>query len=364
MDFLDEEAFEPTAPDGGPSRRRGTPERRRQFLVRRLIGLGALILILILIVLGIKGCLNARKQRSYENYVSDVSSVVTQTKQLSTDFFGQLSNPGKLSDLAFEQQISADRGTAEGLLNTLSNISVPGNLGEAQSQMILAYELRRDGLDGINANIKAALGTGPGRTAALDAIARYMRYFLASDVLYERAKTQVDSVLSDEGIEVNGKPAKLPESVFMDDPLRWLDPLQISSALAAVAGAKNVTPGTHGLALSSTTVTPGNVVLSTDTPTTVSGSGPYTLTVGVQNQGTAEESNVIVTFQITGGPQTIEGQATIPKIVAGGTATADLRIGPNPPPGQPVNVEVTVQPVPGEQIEDNNRATYPVTFGG
>ena len=54
-----------------PRRRVGGPQRRRQqFLVRRLIGVGVGLGFLILIVIGIRGCLEARSDRGLRNYTS------------------------------------------------------------------------------------------------------------------------------------------------------------------------------------------------------------------------------------------------------------------------------------------------------
>ena len=186
--FLDEE--EPLAASGGggpPSRR--VPDRQRQIMVRRAVGVGAIVVILILLVLGIRGCLNARTQRSFENYASDLTAIATQTNQLSRDFFGRLNDPGNLSPLSFEAQIAADRGTAEGLDTRVHALDTPGDLGGAQDQLNQAYDLRRDALTGISNQMKTALGNpGPQRTAAVNSIANYMQYFLASDVLYGLAQ--------------------------------------------------------------------------------------------------------------------------------------------------------------------------------
>jgi hypothetical protein len=85
--------------------------------------------------------------------------------------------------------------------------------------------------------------------------------------------------------------------------------------------------------------------------------------VSVQNQGDSEERNIGVSFQLTGGTQTISGDGTISRIAPGGTGVAKIPIQPAPATGQELTLEVTVQPVPGEQVATNNRATYQVTFG-
>jgi hypothetical protein len=353
--FLDEEELAP--PPGGtrPPSRRG-PDRQRQILVRRAIGIGVIVIVLVLIILGIRGCLNARKTRSFENYASDLNAIATQTNQLSGEFFSKLSDPGNLSGVDFEAEIAADRGTAENLATRVDELDTPGELNDAQSELELAYNLRAQALTGISTQMSAALGNpSPARDKALSSISDYMQFFLASDVLYKQAQDQIDTELSDQGID-----EKAPASVFMTDPTRWLDPLQVASALSSISTEKT-SGGAHGLAVIQTTVQPGGVILSTDTPATITGKGKE-LQVQVSNQGSANERNVGVSFQLTGGPQTIDGSTTVPSVAAGAIQTAKLPIHPRPATDTQLTLEVTATPVPGEQITTNNRFTYQVTF--
>jgi len=356
--FLDEEELAPPPGGTGPPSRRGGSDRQRQILLRRAIGIGVVVLILILIILGIKGCLSARKTRSFENYVSDLNAVAAQTNQLSGEFFGKLSDPGNLSALDFEAEIAADRGTAENLASRVDALDTPGELSDAQNELELSYSLRAQALTGISNQMSAALGNpSPARDKALGSISDYMQYFLASDVLYRQAQDQINLELTDQGID-----EKAPASVFMTDPTRWLDPLQVASALSSISTEKTA-KGSHGLALVQTTVKPGDVILSTDTPATVAGGNESPeLEVQVSNQGSVDEKNVGVSFRLTGGPQTIDGSTTIPSIAAGAIQTATLPIKPAPAKDTLLTLEVTSIPVPGEQITTNNRFTYQVTF--
>jgi hypothetical protein len=355
--FLDDEELGP--PSGGtrPPSRRGT-DRQRQILVRRAVGVGVVIVVLILIILGIKGCLDARKTRNFENYVSDLRAITVQTNQLSGDFFGTLSDPGTSSPIDFEGSIATDRGTAQDLASRVDALDAPGELNDAQNDLELAYSLRADALSGISSKVSTALGNpGPQRTEAITSITDYMQYFLASDVLYKQAQDQIDAELSDQGID-----EKAPASVFMTDPTRWLDPLQVATALSAVSG-KKATTGAHGVAIVQTTVKPGNVALSPDTPTTIPGGDqPPEIDVEVSNQGSATEKGVGVSYSLTGGPQTIDGTTTIGTIAAGGVQTAELPVHPQPERNVELTLEVTVLPVPGEAITTNNRSTYQLTF--
>lgn len=326
--------------------------------MRRAVGIGVIVVVLILLILGIKGCLDARKTRSFENYVSDLKAITAQTNQLSGDFFGKLSDPGNASPLDFEAEIATDRGTAQNLASRVDALDTPGELNDAQSKLELSYNLRAQALSGISAQISTALGNpGPERTKALTSITNDMQSFLASDVLYKQAQSEVDTVLSDQGID-----EKAPASVFMTDPTRWLDPLQVASALSAIS-TKKTSAGAHGVAIVQTMVKPGSVVLSSDTPTTVSGgTGAPEIDVEVSNQGSATEKGVGVSYSLTGGPQTIDGTTTIPSIAAGGVQTASLPIQPSPERNVELTLEVTVLPVPGETITTNNRFTYQLTF--
>jgi hypothetical protein len=356
--FLDEEELAPPSGGGRPPSRRG-PDRQRQVLLRRAIGIGALVVILILIVLGIKGCLDARKTRSFENYVSDLSAITAQTSQLSGDFFGKLNDPGTDSAVEFKSEIASDRGTAENLASRVNGLDTPGELSDAQNELELAYQLRAQALTGISNEMSDALGNpGPTRDKALSSIANYMQYFLASDVLYKQAQGQIDTELQNQGID-----EKAPASVFMGDPTRWLDQLQVSTALSAISSSTQTTKGTHGLAIVATTVKPGDVQLSPDTPAEISGgtSGAQ-INVQVSNGGSVDEKGVGVNFSMTGGPETIQGTATIGSIAPGAIQTAALPIKPSPPRNTPLTLEVTVNPVPGEQITTNNRFTYQLTF--
>ncbi len=355
MAFLDEEELAPPRRGGRPPSRR-RPDRQRQILVRRAIAVGVIVVVLILIVLGIRGCLNARKTRSFENYVSDLRAITVQTNQLSGDFFGTLSDPGNASPVDFEGEIATDRGTAQDLANRVDGLDNPGELGDAQNELELAYNLRAQALSGISSQVSTALGNpGPDRTKAITQITDYMRYFLASDVLYKQAQGAIDAELSDQGID-----ERAPASVFMTDPSRWLDPLQVASSLSAVS-TKQAAAGSHGVAIVQTSVKPGNVILSSDTPTTVPAKGTD-FEVEVSNQGSATEKGVGVSYSLTGGPHTIQGTATSPEIAVGALQTADLPIRPQPEQGVELTLEVTVLPVPGETITTNNRFTYQLTF--
>lgn len=358
MAFLDDDdALAPDEP--GQSRRYGAP-RERPFLGRRLTALAIGVLIIVLLVLGVRGCLNARKERGFENYVRDLASITTEDQQLSNEFFGRLKDPGNLTELSLGAEVDADRGTAENLLDRVRGLDTPGELADGQSELELAFELRRDGIGGIGDEIDTALAD-QGSKDATDRIATYMRYFLASDVLYHRSRNAIDDELAVQDIVPD---EKLSDANFLPDPIEdWLNPTQLTTLLGGVTGAGGGTcKGICGLELLEGGVSINGTALTADTLTTVSGGAPYELEGQAQNQGEGELTDVTVEFTLSGGTETIEGSGTISRIAIGSTETAKLNITPDPPTGEELTLEVTVVPVPGEELTDNNTDTFTVIF--
>lgn len=355
MPFLDEDELEPASP---PGTRRRSAERQRQLLVRRVIALGAGALVVILALLGIRGCLDARKERGFENYIRDLGSIVDNSRQLSNGFFERLNNPPQdLTELDLQSEIASDRGTAEGLLQRVRGLDTPSELEGAQEELDFAFELRRDALATIAQQIPDALGD-EGRQQAIGRITRQMATLLASDVLYARARGQIQQVLTEEDIE-----GSVPRSRFLADPIeRYLDDLELAAILARFGTEAAANAGARGLELLGTTLEPGGVALSPDSLNTVPLRRQPELSVDVQNSGESQESDISVSFSLSGGPEAIEGNSTISQIAAGGVESTAMPIRPQPPTGNELALTVTVAPVPGETLIDNNRSTYQITF--
>lgn len=363
MAFLEED--DPFSPDPTePPDRLGPPDRDRQVRLRRLIAAVAVILILILVVLGVRGCLNARKERQFENYVRDLTALTAESQQLSAELFGAESveglftDPQNLKELEFEAEVKADRGAAEGLVDRAQNLDGPGELKPAQANLVLAFELRRDGLAAISDQIGTALGD-EGSEEATAVIAEDMQFFVAGDVLYRRAQQQIDDVLAE------GCPTcpDAPDNQFLPD-ISFLDPTTLEATFAEITGestgeSTNASSGVHGLGLVTTggvIAQPGDVALTPDAPVTVSGLD--SLEIQVENQGENDESDVTVTVTIDGDDA---GTGTIDAIAAGEIATVEVPLDPAPAAGDTADIEVLVEPVPGEQVADNNDAAFPVT---
>jgi hypothetical protein len=348
-----------------PRRRRPARGRRRgggpprepsgDLIKRRLIALGIGAVVLVLLLFAIRGCLDARNERNFENYLRDLEALVGTSNQLSAEFFDRLQNPPE-SLTEFTTQLGSSRGTGEDLLRRTQGLDAPGDLDEAQEDLVLAFELRRDGLDSIAQQVPTALGD-EGRLDAIRQITDDMRQFLASDVLYARAKAGIEEALAEEEL-----PGEVPSSVFLPSVDPWLDELALTGVLTQAAGATGAAgDADRGTELSSTVLRPGNVPLTPDTLNTL-GQTPTEIEIAVLNGGLVDEVDVPVGFEILGSTDTLEGEGTISRIKAGETASIALVIDGEIPSGEELTLNVTVFPVPGESIIDNNEATYQVIF--
>lgn len=354
MDFLDEDSPGSTATREPSIPRRQRPARRppRQlFLIRRAIAVGVGLLILVLLVLGVRGCLNARKERALEDYARNVISIVGESDQLSNTFFARLEDPGPLSVIEYEAEIKSDRSAAETLLTRAESLDVPGDMDQAHDALELTLEMRAGALTEISDRVDDALGE-ENQEEAVDDITNEMETLLASDVIYRSmAKPEIEAVLAREQIEG----AQVPPSVFLPD-IDWLERNTVEDALSQVSGAVGTaTPGVHGLGLLS--VAANGIALDEGVPATIATEGTPELDVQVQNQGESEESGITVSVQIDD-ETPIEQE--IDTLAPGEITSVTIPISPDPE-GE-VRITVEVEPVPGEEVEENNEATYDVAF--
>jgi len=129
----------------GGSRQSRRPTRRperQQIMLRRLLALGAALVVLILIVLGVKGCLDARARGALSDYSRNVEQIVNETNQTSKRFFEKLEDPGGLSVTEFTGEVNADSSAVANYTARVEGLSAPGEMGSAQKSLELVYVLR------------------------------------------------------------------------------------------------------------------------------------------------------------------------------------------------------------------------------
>ena len=315
-------------------------------MLRRALALGGGLVLLILIVLGIKGCLDARANRELSDYARNVTQIVEETKQTSKDFFEKLEDPGTLSVTDYVEAVNADRSAVDTQATRVDDLGAPGDMGRAQSNLELVYQLRSSAMDQIAEQMPTALGDA-GAEKAMGAIAKQMQKLLAADVIYEQVvRPEVDGVLAKNGIS----DSDLPDSTFLPDE-KWLEESTVSDALSGISGGggENVS-GLHGTELS--TVVVNGTELVEGAPATISAEEGVEVEVGVQNQGESTENGVTVAVTYEG--NTVTGE--IDELPAGETGTAIIPL--TPTPSGEVTLEVEVEAVPGEQVTENNEAAY------
>jgi hypothetical protein len=320
-------------------------------MLRRGLALGGGLVALIVVVLGVKGCLDARAHRELSDYARDVTEIVEGTEQTSKRFFGKLEDPGNLSVTEFTNEVSADSSAMSGYASRIDGLSSPGDVGSAQGSLELVYELRAGAMEKIAAKMSTALGDS-GSTKATAAIAKQMQTLLAGDVIYEEVvRPEINGVLATNGISGSDVPKSsvLPSS-------KWLEESSVDAAIGAISGGGGgETSGIHGLGIGAVGV--NGVELVEGAPAVVGGEETPEVEVQVVNQGESTENGVSVSVSVDGGSPLVE---SIESIAAGETSAALIPLTPSPT--GTVTLEIEVETVPGEKISTNNEASYSVTF--
>jgi hypothetical protein len=319
-------------------------------MLRRGLALGGGLIVLILLVLAVKGCLDARANRALEDYGEDVSQIVAETEQTSKDFFGKLADPGGLSVTEFTAEVNADRSAMDSYASRVDGFDAPGDMSRAQSALELTYELRRAAMAEIAEKMPTALGEA-GSAKAVAGITRQIRKLFASDALYASlVRPEIDNVLADNGIE--GHDA--PESIFVPEELKWLEEDSVAAAIAAVSGSSTAdASGLHGTELTGVNI--NGTELGEEAATIPVEETPE-IEVEVENQGESTEEGIGVTVSVGG----TEIEGSVETIEPGETAVAAIPLTPTPE-GE-VTLEVKVDAVPGEQVTDNNEESFTVVF--
>jgi hypothetical protein len=323
-----------------------------------------ILLIVILLVVGIRGCMDSAKKRSLRDYNSQVASLAQESDdQVAKPFFEALSGGGAAAGdtVNLATQVNQLKIVAEELVTRARKLDVPDDMKPAHSALLLTLEFRRDGLRKIAEKIPTAQSSGTQSETAVRQITGQMQMFLASDVIYsQRVVPFIKKALDDN--QVTGQ--TIPQSHFLPS-IAWLDEATVAQRLGATAPASArkkgpPSPGTHGHGLTSVSV--NGTELSPDQANRIPASPNLTFTVKFENQGENDEQAVGVKIEITGAGRPIVARTVVPRTSAGSSATAEIPLRQQPPIGQPVQIKVTVEPVPGEADLSNNTKTYPAIF--
>jgi hypothetical protein len=350
---------------GGSGSGRGSHRRppshppQQSVRTRRGVALLALVVVIIIIAVAVSSCEGSANKSALQNYGDNVSHIITQSNGTSHKLFAALRKAGSTSASATGQSVAQASSDAQTELNRAQALSVPGAAQSAQSHLLLALQMRLDGLKDIVVQIQPALGSQ--HQEPVQRIAADMGTFLASDVLYKNyAVKQLVSALHGAGIAVGGANGTPINAGQFLPSIQWLQPSYIGAQLGVGSSGRSgsgggTVTGLHGDAL--TGVTYNGLALVNGS--TVTASPPPTFGLTVTNQGNFTETNVICKVQVVG--TSISGTRAIPSIAKGQTTTCDVTLRSSPPAGN-YSLKASVEKVPGEHDLANNSQGVAVVF--
>ena len=349
-----------TAPPDGPG---SDPQ---QLLMRRLVAAGVGLVVIIVLVLGIKGCLNSRQEQALKDYNRDVASLVQESDTNTDEFFAALTTGGT-SSTDVQSQISRSRLGAKSQTTQAEGFSVPDDMKSAHRNLLLTLGLVEESMGKVAEKIPAALSTDAATAEpAVLGITAEMQTFVAADIVYtRRTAALIKQVLDDH--EIGGQ--TIQASSFIPN-LQWLDASTVARRIHADAGrgagsaasTQPAAPGLHGHGLLGVSV--GDVTLATGTnaANSLPASSNVSFNVKLANQGENNEADVSVKVTIRGGGKTITAQKTVDQTAPGSETTVAIPLGQSPPIGVGVKITVEVRKVNGEMNTTNNKAEYPAIF--
>jgi hypothetical protein len=337
----------------------GPPVDQQTLLVRRGVALGLGVLLVILLALGVKGCLNSRKERSLKDYNREVYALIQDSKsKVSEPFFGLLAGARGKSPLDVETQVNQFRVVAEGQVRSARNLDTPGDMKPVERNLLLLMDLRTEALAKIADKVRTALGD-QGAEAAVNEIAGQMQSFLSSDVLYSQRVSPLLVQILDAN-DIHGQPIATRTNFLPS--LDWLDPSTVGARLRRGGTSRTtVAPGTHGHALASVVVG-GRTLVPGSVANRIPASANLAFEARFQNQGTNDEVDVTLRVRISGAGSPITASKRIDQTKAGQQGQATVALSRTPPIGTPVTVTVEIAPVPGEKTTDNNKLTFTAFF--
>lgn len=355
------------APAGGPGRSAAAPDPQT-LRTRQGIALGVGALVLLLMIFGVKGCLDSRKERALKDYNREVTAiVVSSNEQVSEPFFALLTQ-GTTSATELEQGINEYRAVADQDAQRTRSLDVPDDMADAHRNLELVMNLRAEALRKIADRVAAAKADGEDNRqsaeTAVQQIAGQMSALLASDVVYsQRVAPLIKQALDDN--DISGQ--SIAASTFLPT-IAWLDADQVAGRLGAqrAGGGRGASsepaPGTHGHGLESTTIA-GVTLQPGGGANRVAAGSNLAFTVKFANQGENDETDVRVIARIRAPSlKTISVNKTVNLTKSKTSSQVAIPLTTAPPIGTPVTVEIEVRAVPGEKVVDNNKSTYTVLF--
>ena len=228
-------------------------------MVRRVAAVGIGVVVVLLLVFGINGCLQGRKEQSLKNYNRDVSTIVRDADANADAFFETLVDRRQLAaSTDVQSEINQLRFRAQNLTKRAEGLDVPGEMRPAQRNLLLSLSLIQESMGKVAEKLPAALSKDSATAVpAVKGIAGEMQAFTAADVVYSRRTAALIKQVLDEN-SIGGQ--VIQSSSFLQN-LGWLQPSTVAKRISSEAGrgagdggATEPAPGTHGHGLISLSI--------------------------------------------------------------------------------------------------------------
>ena len=331
-------------------------------MVRRAAALVIGLLVIVLLVVGINGCLNGRQEQALKDYNREVATIMRDADANVDAFYDTLSAGGQPST-DVQSEINQLRIRAQALTKQAQGVDVPGDMRPAHRNVLLSLSLLQEAIGKVAEKLPAALSTDAATAVpAVRSIAGEIQAFDAANVVYNRrGAALIKEVLDDN--EIGGQ--TIQNASFVEN-YGWLQPSTVARRInsqagrgAGDAGTSEPAPGLHGHGLLSVSV--GDLTLAAGA-NRIPAASNVTFSVKVANQGDNPETDVRVRVRIRGAGDPISVQKVIDQTMAKTETTVAVPLGEAPPIGQPVTITAEVLPVGGEKNTTNNSVSYPALF--
>lgn len=328
--------------------------------MRRIIAGVVIVIVIVLILIGVSSCQSGANKSALESYTSKVNSLIKQSQTNSEQLFNLLGRGiNSANATSVQNNINTIAQSASGVLSSARGQSVPSSAKQAQANLVLALQLRYDGINSIAREIQPAAGSAVS-PSAVSTIAGDMARFYASDVLYKQyAAPELASALHGAGVEVGGANGEQIEGAQFLPSLSWLTTDYIKSTLSAGggSGASSASgPGPHGSELNTVSFNGNNLQTSGNT---IAAKPPPSFALHFTDSGASTERNVRCTVAVG----SITGSQVVSEVAAGQSTSCTVKL-PSSPPAGSATLKATVEKVPGEKNLDNNTLSFPVNFTG